>query len=857
MLQISLLIRRPVFWAVLCGLCLVFVIRACRQRSRPPEAAMSDQIVLTVRLEGYSAARKLALQTNNQTPANAFWRSNLWCNLWRDADRLLYVFQGGREGLPELADNSMLAGFSLQENDQMHAVYAVKWEKNNLETFLKAHPDRLRYQSAQFQGIPVFTLELANGERIVLAHHANLLLFSRLSYLVEDAIDQLQDGGGWWDNRKFRLSADTPAPIQVAVRPDRFVAQFAGRPDASGPGVGALLRWAACAWDGKKAAGAAIPGLFSPFGEASSPDALSAILPDDPALIVWANLQEKPWWLHAGQSTVFKDFIKPWVGTEIALVLSEAYGLEQCRVLAVQNEQAAARAFDRYGEKYGLLKKYTYQTYTVWHFFKPDIVGSQSNAAPGHIRNPACAILGGYAVFAPSTAVLETWIDKLIVNQTLRNQPDWLLLRKSMPEKLQALIAFHGAQTPRLLGKWASDKTLRQYEDLTSIAGQTGFLALTVSNAHKNPWRLEIWAKPNTTPEPSSAILWKMPLDAPARGTPHIFKRNGGGNHILIQDEGRQLYCVDENGRLLWRRQLPEQIQSEIFCLDYLRNGRNHFLFNTAHHILLLDDQGADVSGFPLKLKSPATNGLLAADFDQNAQYTFFIACQNGNTYGFDRFGRPLEGWNPQSEAGAVHLPLQRLQTAHSDLLLALNEADQLWAFSRRGERKFGPISMEGRFRQPPQVDTSAKRIVCANTAGKIYVINPNGAFFTLEPNLSDKKSDAVTLLQQLGGDSQNELAVLYGKNLAAFEIRDRTLKKIFQSNLAQAPDTLFGVPGLGIGMLHANQKKINLTGNKGKPYSGFPLAAETPFATAPITPKSALLVAGYDRFLYAYKILY
>ncbi|MGI9158817.1 MAG: hypothetical protein ACR2K1_03600, partial [Saprospiraceae bacterium] len=223
----------------------------------------------------------------------------------------------------------------------------------------------------------------------------------------------------------------------------------------------------------------------------------------------------------------------------------------------------------------------------------------------------------------------------------------------------------------------------------------------------------------------------------------------------------------------------------------------------------------------------------------------------------FDRFGRPLEGWNPQSEAGALRLPLRHLQTADSDLLVALNEAGQLLAFNRRGERKFGPISMEGNFRQPPQIDTTAKRIVCANRAGKIYVFNPNGAFITLEPTLAPAKSDALTLLQQLGGDGKHELAVLHGKNLAAFEIRDKTLKKIFQSSFAQTPDTLFGLSGLGIGTLQASQKKISLTGKKGKPYSGFPLAAETPFATTPITPKSALLVAGFDRFLYAYKILY
>ncbi|MGI9160394.1 MAG: hypothetical protein ACR2K1_11650, partial [Saprospiraceae bacterium] len=347
MLQISRLLRRPIFWAALSGLCLVFVLRACRQRSRPPEAAMSEQIALTVRMDCFAAERNLALQSPGNTPADTFWRANLWRNLWRDAELLLDVFREDREGLVQVAGNPMLAGFSLLENDRMHAVYAVKWDKDNLKEFLDKHPKRLRFQSAQFQGTPVFTLELPNGEQLVLAQRADLLLFSRFSYLVEDAIDQLQDGGGWWDNRKFRLPDEHVAPIQVAVRPDRLLAHFSALPDADETGVQALIRWAGCAWDGKKAAGAVIPGFFSPFGEAASPDALAAILPDDPALLLWANLEEKPWWLHANQSEIYTNYIKPWVGTEIALVLSESYGLEQSLVLGVQNEQAAARALDR------------------------------------------------------------------------------------------------------------------------------------------------------------------------------------------------------------------------------------------------------------------------------------------------------------------------------------------------------------------------------------------------------------------------------------------------------------------------------------------------------------------------------
>ena len=46
----------------------------------------------------------------------------------------------------------------------------------------------------------------------------------------------------------------------------------------------------------------------------------------------------------------------------------------------------------------------------------------------------------------------------------------------------------------------------------------------------------------------------------------------------------------------------------------------------TANHIHLIDRNGNYVEKYPVKLRSPATNGLAVFDYDKNRDYRMFIA---------------------------------------------------------------------------------------------------------------------------------------------------------------------------------------------------------------------------------------
>ena len=112
------------------------------------------------------------------------------------------------------------------------------------------------------------------------------------------------------------------------------------------------------------------------------------------------------------------------------------------------------------------------------------------------------------------------------------------------------------------------------------------------------------------------------------------------------------IYLINQVGRILWKLPLPELINSEIYQVDYFRNGKLQLLFSTRNNLYLIDRMGNFVDHYPIKLRSPATCGVSVFDYDNTRDYRLFIACEDKKVYAYTKEGALLKGWNfGQSES--------------------------------------------------------------------------------------------------------------------------------------------------------------------------------------------------------------
>jgi hypothetical protein len=809
---------------------------------------------------------------------DAAWRevleTTVFKNLWRDVAAAEKLFGHDPALRDAFARQKMLAALTLNRADSLHGLFVLDaGAELNIRKLLASNAVAQKIFPSVFHDHTLYTVHLNKQERLVVTTFGDLLLFSRFSYLVEDAITQLEGSSSWWADRRWMQDLDADAPLRLFFRPEAMAAQYENSMAAGWNDLPALLKrnveWLGFAWDGRSVTALAEPkgffGNMGDWGKAAEGDIFS-VLPDNTALLAKASFANSRRFfekIKTTESPDFEQFVLPWAGGEAAWVVTEPFSRgmrdDQFIVLAARDSADALAHLRNYARQRGARRVEDYQTFEVFDFLSQSLLKPLLGEGP-IFRNPSCAMLGRYVVFANTRSALELWIDKYIVSQTLAQDTDFLQWKQKNPVPANAQLLLNAAYLPLLLKDLFDARRESFNPDDVQAFANAGFVGANFQPAGNGRLEMQLAAQSQVAAKTQASILWKTPLAGLAATQPFVvapFSEEGSAA-ILIQDAHNELYRLDAGGAAKWRRPMEGPILGRVQGIDFWANGTAFFFFNTANHIWILDDEGRDVQGFPLQMQSPATNGVTVVDFDKNLKYNYFVACANGNLYGFDQFGRSLPGWNPQGGTGRVRHPVLHFQHGNKDYLAALNEAGKLFVFARDGTGRFPPVQFSGKNFGPPQADAGAKtpRIVCANEAGAVFVCSLDGNTFNMQMGKGGN-TPARLVFAPLSGDGRHDFALLKEKNLRASGYEGGAMRTIFQTQLPVPQDTLFAVGANRLGTLSRSKRQILLLDAAGKIHPDFPVAGTTPFALSDFLQKNGgqVLVVGAGSSVYAYKI--
>lgn len=836
-----------------------------------PQSSLPQSITCTLRMDNLKQARLLLTSQKNTAWADVF-KTSMIRGMLRDLGMVEKLMAKNAVYKANFTSNTLFAGFTLEEADDLHALFILECpDAPSLEEWLQSPESGIRVFPSLYGNHTVYTVLIGKNDKFVFAKHRNLLLFSRFSYRVEEALDA---GGSssWWGKGRAEIPKSN-AGLQFFIRPANLPALYHNKMAENWqPFPSWLARqidWVGVAWDGKKVdllgSSKALSSLYN-HGREVARDSIFTVLPDNAALVAWVGLgsgqQPLKGWLDGGNAD-FRRFVAPWLQREVAFVISQpnvqTMHEDQCFVLGYQDERLVEKTLNAYGKTRGLVRKRTYNTFDVWEFLHNDFIHSMLGNNSGSFRNPVVCLLGKYVVVAPSASTLEVWIDKYIINQTMAGNTDYLQLRQNLSAQSYGMLLFDATVLPMML-----QNLIQIPDDNTSdinAFSNLGMLSLDVTSASGNSIVFTpVLQNKGASREKEASILWKTALKAPARSAPVATGLEGRDKNIFIQDQHNEMYCMDQGGNILWRRQFSGPVLSEVKAIDFYNNQNACFLFNTAEHIWIVDGKGEDIEGFPLKLQSPATNGVVVQDFDSNKKYHFFVACDNGNMYGYDQYGRPLPGWNPKTGVGDVRSPLQHFVHQNKDYLVVLSTRGKLNVFARNGVNRFPPVQLEGTFKTPPQCDPHAftPRIACANTDGKVVVVNLEGDQFDILKTSVGPGESFYFVFTQLQGDTRFDYATYNGKQLTIRGYEGKAFKTWSAKSLDDGGDVLFAAGTNGqLGLLSNQKRKIWLVNGQGKIQNDFPLAGSTAFTLTPLRTddKKPVLLVGNGASVYAYMV--
>ena len=360
-----------------------------------------------------------------------------------------------------------------------------------------------------------------------------------------------------------------------------------------------------------------------------------------------------------------------------------------------------------------------------------------------------------------------------------------------------------------------------------------------------------------------AVTVWESHLDTsinfkPVFVTNHYTKEN----EIFVQDLNNKIYLINKVGRILWKLQLDEKINSDIYQVDYYKNGKLQLLFSTKSKIHLIDRNGNYVERYPVKLRSDATAGMALFDYDKNLDYRIFIPCKNKNVYVYNIEGNLVNGWEFEQTDGYVTTPVQHFRVHNNDFLIFADQV-RVYILNRRGEERIRlktqfAKSVNNKFILETGTSETTAQFVTTDTSSLVRMI-------ALDGTVESKQIGTFSTLhyfdyQDINADGFNDYIFLDKNKLVVFkQDGSKIFDYKFDQNIESSPVYYyFSYDDRKLGVVSTTTNEIYLFNSNGNVYEGFPLKGNTQFTIGYLGNSHNqfnLIVGTKYNFLYNYSV--
>ena len=550
------------------------------------------------------------------------------------------------------------------------------------------------------------------------------------------------------------------------------------------------------------------------------------------------------------------DITEHWWAGEMALVIDENQreyavftaksGREAFRLLADIAHQSQPSIIT---ENYRELK---IKEINSAHFLK-----SQFGTLFSGFNEVFFCVIDEAVIFSKSIPDLKNYIDALILGNNLSKNEAYIEFSDNLSDDAIIRVYSKTLQPNHPLFDVFSENGAAFLKDYSESIKHIQGIGIQISNKNNLFYTGLFFSHGTNRIEKSSA--WQIELDAPIAVGPFLVKNHTtNGNNILVQDEFNTLYFFNEMGDIIWSQQLKEIIKSQIFSVDYYKNRKWQYVFNTANYLYLIDINGNAVGNYPIQLNSEATNGLQILDYANKKDYRLFIACQNGELYNYEINGRLLKGWQPDNTRKKISKPINHLITNNKDYLIAEAENGNIIMTDRRGNKR---MEVRTSFTNALGSDVYVNRtnrskgmMLTTDTEGTLVYIPATGSVNkTSFGKMSEKH---YFLYADFTGNTEMDFIYLDNNKLRIFDkFKNILLSYDFNNPITLKPQVFTYKNKTIVGIVDQIEKQLYLFDKNGlladKMHKG-----STSFVVGKLAHKGApCLLIGLDKSIYNYPL--
>ncbi len=270
---------------------------------------------------------------------------------------------------------------------------------------------------------------------------------------------------------------------------------------------------------------------------------------------------------------------------------------------------------------------------------------------------------------------------------------------------------------------------------------------------------------------------------------------------ILTQDKSNNLYLVSEDGNIVWRKKIEDQIIGKVHQVDLYKNGRLQYAFVTNESFIIIDKNGNLVK----KVKHKNNNkviGLSVFDYDKNRNYRFLICFENDIKM-LDSTMKKVRGFSTKNFQSPISALPKHFRIGSKDFLVVKTDK-KLLILDRRGNIR---LNIDEKIKSP-----TSETFVNKNSF--IYVSNNNLVTVDLKGNA---KITPLPLDSEYGFVANQNNMIYVSENVMTINNINFELKFGNYTNPQLFFDEIVSVTDLDL-------KKIYLFNSDGSPIENFPI---------------------------------
>lgn len=465
------------------------------------------------------------------------------------------------------------------------------------------------------------------------------------------------------------------------------------------------------------------------------------------------------------------------------------------------------------------------------------------------------AFLDQYLIAGKSINALITYLEAIKFNSHFTENEDFAEMKEFMQEGQNFLFYHSLKKEPAADLAVISGDSLNEGErkDLRSFSFQllSSPGNMVFSNAmwlHRSEYDL------------SNPLLWETELNAPIHKGPFsVVNHNDGFPEFILQDVSNILYLLDQDGAILWQKEISGPIASNVYQVDIYKNERLQYLFNTRNYLHLIDRNGEYVRGYPMRLPSPASTGISVFDYEGNKNYRIIFPSENKMIYNYSLLRRAVAGWQYQPGEHPVNRPVQHLRIVNKDYLVVTDTTGTVYFLDRRGKQRLKPrsalFSQDGNSVFAHVPSAAKPHFIVAGSKGIINQVFTDGSVHKFSP---DTLTEEYSLIYHpFSNENEKDLVFLHKGVLTVYNIASRLLFSLPLARDMNAMLNMLNIDGLGnyAAITDKRSTRLYLIDKEGEILSPFPLKGDTPFLIEKDEKGSLYLITGMANQLRKYHL--